>query len=85
MSKSKVSVITKISILLEGEIIEMNPVEVKCWFDEAFSFVDEYERYNLGVRLRDAKQRWENQLEKAKLKSQINYESEKLSKNYPGG
>lgn len=80
MSTSKTPILIKINILLEGEIIEINPKQVQDWFEEAFTWVNKNERYNLGARLRDAKIRWENLL-KAKSKSQKNYESERKLSN----
>ncbi len=71
-----VPLLTKIHILLEGELTEMDSDKVNLWFKEAFKWVDKTERYNLGIKLRDAQQRWEKELLEAKLKSQINYESE---------
>ncbi len=62
MCKTKVNTISKIGVLLEGEINEMDPIEVNSWFEEAFAWVDKNERYNLGARLKAAKQRWENLL-----------------------
>lgn len=62
MCKEKINTISKIGVLLEGEINEMDPKEVESWFEEAFAWVDKNERYNLGTRLKAAKQRWENLL-----------------------
>ncbi len=62
MSKTKTNTISKIGVLLEGEINEMHPIEVNSWFAEAFAWVDKNERYKLGIRLKNAKQRWENLL-----------------------
>ena len=59
----RISTVTKIKILLEGELKHMNTEEVESWFIEAFQWVDSTERYKLGVRLRDAKDRWKLQLE----------------------
>lgn len=59
---SSIKLHVKIQILLYGELIHMNSKTVRAWFAEAFQWVDETERFKLGAKLRDAKQRWENQL-----------------------
>jgi hypothetical protein len=77
MANKPTPLLTRIRILLEGELTEMDSFKVNRWFEDAFTWVDKTERYTLGVKLRDAKQRWEKELLEAKSKSQINYESKK--------
>lgn len=62
MSSIKISV--KIKILLEGELTHLKKKEVESWFFDAFKWIDTNERYKLGAKLRKAKDRWEEQLEK---------------------
>lgn len=61
----KIDLNTKIKILLEGELNEMSAPQVESWFTEAFNWVNSTERYRLGVRLRDARDRWKEQLKAA--------------------
>lgn len=63
---NKISIITKIKILLKGEIWDsrMNPSKIKQWFGEAFRFIEDHEKYELGSKILDAQIRWENELKK---------------------
>jgi AAA+ ATPase superfamily predicted ATPase len=72
---SETPMLIKIRILLEGEIIEINPKQVNTWFTEVFAWVEKNEKYILAARLRDAKQRWEKMLNAHK--SQKNYEQKR--------
>jgi len=56
-----ISITTKIKILLEGELIHMPKNLANEWFDESFKWIEKNERYKLGVKLMDAKERWEKQ------------------------
>lgn len=60
---SNVKIAIRIKILLEGELTHMKRSEVESWFTEAFKWVDSTERYKLGAKLRDARNRWQEQLE----------------------
>lgn len=59
---SQVKTHTKIKILLEGELDQMDSQKVQSWFKEAFEWVEAREYYILAAKLRDAKIRWENKI-----------------------
>lgn len=69
---SDVKIAIKIKILLKGELTYMNSKQVESWFTEAFKWVDSNERYKLGAKLRDARNRWNEQLEKKQTSKLIN-------------
>lgn len=72
-------VTTKVKILLEGELTDMESEKVLAWFEDAFEWVAKTERYGTGIKLRDAKQLWEKELLEKKSMSPQN-ESRNLSK-----
>lgn len=69
---SNVKTHIKIKILLEGELIHMKQNQVESWFIEAFKWVDSTERYKLGAKLRDARNRWQEQLNGKQTSQLIN-------------
>ncbi len=70
---------TKIKILLEGELTDMDSEKVLAWFEDAFNWVAQTENYGTGIKLRDAKQLWEKELLEKKTNVPKN-ESRNLSK-----
>lgn len=69
---SNVKTHIKIKILLEGELIHMKQHQVESWFTEAFKWVDSTECYKLGAKLRDARNRWQEQLAEKQTSKLIN-------------
>lgn len=69
---SNVKIAIKIKILLEGELTHLKKKLVESWFSDAFKWVETNERYKLGAKLRDARNRWEKQLEKKQTSKLIN-------------
>ncbi len=58
-----------IKILTEGELITLPVKQVEDWFEMAFKYIEQKEQYKKGVKLRDSKLRWQEQLlEKKKNK-----------------
>ena len=57
----KINTTTKIKVLLEGDLSDMNPYIVDSWFSEAFLWIESTERYRLGIQLMEAKSKWDKQ------------------------
>ena len=68
----EISIQQKIHILLTGELTYMNRYKVKSWFKEAYSYIEDKQRYLLGAQLKKTENRWQEQLEnKSELVSNI--------------
>lgn len=62
----RISTTTKIKILLEGKLTQMKTNMVETWFKESFEWIEKTERYRLGEKLLQARNKWKKELNEIK-------------------